>query len=87
MVDLTALSHKSFCGRVRSLKMVIEPALKELAEAGVGNLVRLQTAAPAANARKKDMTRGYFHKTLTKEELDKLKALDSMDEEGAVFAV
>ena len=68
-------------------KSFILPALDELVEAGVGQIVRLQMALPSDRARNKNQTRAYFHKTLTKEALQRLEALDSMDESGDTFAL
>jgi hypothetical protein len=87
LIDLTKLATKSWCGTVRPLRSFILPALEELVEAGVGEIVRLQMALPSDKARRKDQTRGYFHKTLTKEALQKLEALDSMDESGDTIAL
>lgn len=86
LIDLSKLAHKSWCGSLRPLKSIILPALDELVEAGVGQIVRLQMAPPKKEARNKAQTRGYFHKTLTKETLQKLEALDSMDETGGTIA-
>ena len=87
LIDLTKLATKSWCGAVRPLKSFILPALDELVEAGVGQIVRLQMTPPKKEARNKAQTRAYFHKTLTKEALQKLEALGSMDESGDTFAL